>query len=125
MGATILPKDIHTARLCINTGKQLFVASRSQIFGMTASLVNRKGVNFCADADKQLAAWERKLDSKVYAVKDGLELESFVPTPHTLEKEYEASTFNTEEYKLKLQAIAEKIGQITCLGSNSKFRSYY
>ncbi|CAM6082260.1 unnamed protein product [Calypogeia fissa] len=88
--------------------RETSIDSRPQIFGMTASPVNRKGVSSSADADKQLAALEQKLDSKVYAVKDRSELESYVPTPRTLGREYEASTFPREDYKLKLQAIAEK-----------------
>ncbi|KAL2653060.1 hypothetical protein R1flu_021188 [Riccia fluitans] len=82
--------------------------ARPKVFGMTASPVIRKGVSSGEDCHRQLAKLEQNLDAKVCTIKDRSELESFVPTPRTQGVEYDSPFTKFEEYRVKLQAIAEK-----------------
>ncbi|BFI23519.1 endoribonuclease Dicer [Marchantia polymorpha subsp. ruderalis] len=100
---------------------------RPKVFGMTASPVIRKGVSSGADCELQLGRLEQKLDAKVFAVKDRSELESFVPTPLTQGIDFDTPTVDVEEYKLKLQAIAEKyqqFGKARHGGNDEQFKDY-
>ncbi|KAL3684813.1 hypothetical protein R1sor_002835 [Riccia sorocarpa] len=82
--------------------------TRPKVFGMTASPVIRKGVTSGEDCQRQIAKLERNLDARVCTVKDRSELESFVPTPLTQGVEYDSPFMDIEEYRVKLQACAEK-----------------
>nr|AJA90756.1 Dicer-like 3 [Cycas revoluta] len=84
---------------------------KPKIFGMTASPVIRKGVTSKHDCEDQIVRLEDILDSKVYTLKDRIELDLFVPTPVQIIKYYCRSSCLHDSLKLKLVALRDKVYQ--------------
>ncbi|XP_038975924.1 endoribonuclease Dicer homolog 3b-like [Phoenix dactylifera] len=79
------------------------------IFGMSASPVVRKGVSSAKGCEEQISELESILDSKVYTVKDRAEVEAFAPSAKMINIYYDATNFNFQDMKIKLEALREKV----------------
>ncbi|XP_057825628.2 endoribonuclease Dicer homolog 3a [Cryptomeria japonica] len=71
---------------------QTLSQNKPKIFGMSASLVTKKGVSSNTDCEKQIAQIEGILDAQAITVKDKRELESFVHTAKQITKLYSLSS---------------------------------
>ncbi|XP_073303018.1 endoribonuclease Dicer homolog 3a-like [Primulina huaijiensis] len=82
--------------------------NRHNIFGMTASPVNRKGVSVIKDSGDEIMELESLLDSRVYTTEDTMELDEFIWTPKQTCRFYEPLLPPPMEMTVKLESSLHK-----------------